>query len=88
MTSHLKSTDCAISVARPDAIILPAPIHEPEEVSFGVRAPTTSTTVAIAVGDMLAITTADRVHEDRTKGIFTKNHPGGTIGVKARKEGL
>ena len=64
--------------------MLPAPIHEAEEISFGVCAPTTSTTVAIAVGDMLALTVAERLHEGRTSQVFRKNHPGGAIGALTR----
>lgn len=64
-------------------ILLPAPIPTSELTSFGVAAPTTSTTVAIAVGDMLAITSAERVHGGaaQTKAAFAKNHPGGAIGA-------
>jgi D-arabinose 5-phosphate isomerase GutQ len=68
-------------------ILLPAPIHEKEETSFGVCAPTTSTTVALAVADMLALTVAEELHrcerggESRTKEVFRKNHPGGAIGM-------
>jgi D-arabinose 5-phosphate isomerase GutQ len=68
--------------------LLPAPIHELEEVSFGVCAPTTSTTVTIAVGDMLALTVAEALYEREEQGVkdvFKKNHPGGAIGAKARK---
>jgi len=74
--------DCLMLADRPDAILLPAPIHESEEESFGICAPTTSTTVAIAVGDMLALTVAEAVHADDTKHIFRLNHPGGAIGAK------
>jgi D-arabinose 5-phosphate isomerase GutQ len=68
-------------------ILLPAPIHEKEESSFGVCAPTTSTTVALAVADMLALTVAEELHRcdrggaSRTKEVFRKNHPGGAIGM-------
>ena len=58
VTSHTHPSECPLLNERPDAILLPAPIHELEEVSFGVCAPTTSTTVTIAVGDMLALTVA------------------------------
>lgn len=69
-------------------MLLPAPIHELEEVSFGVCAPTTSTTVTIAIGDMLALTVAESIYEREEQGVkevFKRNHPGGSIGVKARK---
>jgi hypothetical protein len=34
---------------------------------------------------MLALTVAGVLHEDDTKDIFRRNHPGGAIGAKARK---
>lgn len=82
LTSHTVASDCLLLAERPDAILLPAPIHQPEEESFGVCAPTTSTTVAMAVGDMLAITAADSVHQERVRQVFRKNHPGGAIGAR------
>lgn len=85
VTSHTKPSDCPLINERPNAILLPAPIHELEEISFGVCAPTTSTTVTIAVGDMLALTVAEALHEEETKSVFRRNHPGGAIGAKARR---
>lgn len=85
ITAHTDARKCALLQGRPDAILLPAPIHELEEVSFGVCAPTTSTTVAIAVGDMLALTVAESMHEEETKQVFKRNHPGGAIGDTARR---
>ncbi|KAF2680754.1 SIS domain-containing protein [Lentithecium fluviatile CBS 122367] len=82
VTSHTKARECPLLRERPDGILLPAPIHELEEVSFGVCAPTTSTTVAIAVGDMLALTVAEALHADDKENVFRKNHPGGAIGQK------
>ncbi|KAF2092132.1 SIS domain-containing protein [Saccharata proteae CBS 121410] len=82
LTNHLDVSTCPLLKKREGAILLPAPIPEPEETSFGVCAPTTSTTVAIAIGDMLAIAAADRIHENRTAKIFKKNHPGGAIGAR------
>lgn len=84
ITSHSKPRDCPLLRDRPDGILLPAPIHELEEVSFGVCAPTTSTTVAIAVGDMLALTVADALHEDKGE-VFRRNHPGGAIGHRSQQ---
>jgi D-arabinose 5-phosphate isomerase GutQ len=46
-----------------------------------VSAPTTSTTVAAAVGDMLAITVAQAVHRGAASSVFRRNHPGGAIGA-------
>ncbi|KAI4676949.1 uncharacterized protein J4E84_009249 [Alternaria hordeiaustralica] len=85
ITSHTKPSDCPLLDDRPNSILLPAPIHELEEVSFGVCAPTTSTTVTIAVGDMLALTVAEALHQDETKAVFRTNHPGGAIGAKSRR---
>lgn len=88
ITSHKHASDCPLIQSHANAILLPAPIHELEEVSFGVCAPTTSTTVTIAVGDMLALTVAEALHEleeGGVKDVFKRNHPGGAIGAKARK---
>ncbi|KAF9697833.1 hypothetical protein EKO04_004318 [Ascochyta lentis] len=85
VTSHIHPSKCLLLSERPDAILLPAPIHELEEVSFGVCAPTTSTTVTIAVGDMLALTVAEAMYDGQTKSVFKKNHPGGAIGAKTRR---
>jgi D-arabinose 5-phosphate isomerase GutQ len=86
ITSQTRSADCLLLRDRADAILLPAPIHELEEVSFGVCAPTTSTTVAIAVGDMLMLTLAQALHADDTKHVFKRNHPGGAIGATAKRK--
>lgn len=67
-------------------ILLPAPIHEDEESSFGVSAPTSSTTVALSLGDALAIATARKLHTATGKSpaeVFRGFHPGGAIGVAA-----
>ncbi|KAH6514358.1 hypothetical protein HBI81_207540 [Parastagonospora nodorum] len=88
ITSHKRAEDCPLLQAHPNTVLLPAPIHELEEVSFGVCAPTTSTTVTIAVGDMLALTVAEALYENEAEGmkdVFRRNHPGGAIGAKARK---
>lgn len=85
ITSHTKPSECPLLNERPNSILLPAPIHELEETSFGVCAPTTSTTVTIAVGDMLALTVAEALHEEETKSVFRRNHPGGAIGAKSRR---
>lgn len=67
-------------------ILLPAPIHESETVSFGVSAPTTSTTMALAVGDALALTCAQELNPGAggVAGVFGRNHPGGAIGATYR----
>lgn len=67
-------------------VLLPAPIHEDEEASLGVSAPTSSTTVAICLGDALAIAVARKLHTAPGKGpadVFRSFHPGGAIGAAA-----
>lgn len=65
-------------------ILLPAPIPVEEKVSFGVAAPTASTTTALAVGDALAIVTSKELHPS-TESVFRRNHPGGAIGAAFQK---
>lgn len=77
--------DCPL-LRQQDGILLPTPLHEPEEVSFGICAPTTSTTVQIAIGDMLALTVGERIHMDQKSKVFKKNHPGGAIGQVTKAE--
>ncbi|KAI1649164.1 SIS domain-containing protein [Daldinia loculata] len=79
LTSHTRPDECELIRQRQDAILLPAPIHESEIVSFGVSAPTTSTTVALALGDALAVVASQELHPTVTS-VFAKNHPGGAIG--------
>ena len=84
--------DCEIiarrrrSPAAATTVLLPAPVHEPEAVSFGVAAPTTSTTVALALGDALAVAAAQELHRGvpgsgGVPAVFARNHPGGAIGA-------
>ncbi|KAJ2899624.1 putative sis domain-containing protein [Zalerion maritima] len=80
LTSHTRPEDCEIMRQRSSIILLPAPIHEPEALSFGVCAPTTSTTVALAVGDALAVVASQELHSC-VATVFAKNHPGGAIGA-------
>ncbi|KAL7623251.1 hypothetical protein AAE478_006932 [Parahypoxylon ruwenzoriense] len=84
LSSHTRPDECELICRRPDTILLPAPIHESEVVSFGVSAPTTSTTVALALGDALAVVTSHELHATVTS-VFAKNHPGGAIGEAFRK---
>lgn len=94
LTSHTRPETCEIIVRHRQhsdtAILLPAPIHEAETASFGVSAPTTSTTVALAVGDALAIVAARELHPS-VADVFARNHPGGAIGAAlwadAKKQG-
>lgn len=86
ITSHTHPSTCPlVSFQSPDmAISLPAPIHEDEESSFGLSAPTSSTTVALALGDALALATAQRLHKSPDRGpaeVFKSFHPGGAIGA-------
>ncbi|TPX06742.1 uncharacterized protein E0L32_002238 [Thyridium curvatum] len=75
------SPDAEIARRQPDAVVLPAPVHEPEARSFGLAAPTTSTTAALAVGDALAMAASREVHDARVAHVFARNHPGGAIGA-------
>ncbi|KAL1844220.1 hypothetical protein VTJ49DRAFT_3876 [Mycothermus thermophilus] len=80
LTGHARPETCDLLRHRPDAILLPAPVHEDETRSFGVAAPTTSTTVALAVADALALVVAGELHRGCVQGVFKRNHPGGAIG--------
>lgn len=57
-----------------------------ETLSFGVPAPTTSTTTALVLSDALAIAVARRLYSSPAE-VFHKYHPGGAIGVSAQKIG-
>jgi hypothetical protein len=87
LTSHTHPGSCpllALHAASGMGILLPAPIHEDEESSFGVSAPTSSTTVALSLGDALAIATARKLHTATGKSpaeVFRGFHPGGAIGA-------
>ncbi|KAF4344688.1 arabinose 5-phosphate isomerase [Fusarium beomiforme] len=83
LTSHTAPETCEFMNHRPNTILLPAPIPEPEKISFGVSAPTTSTTVALAIGDAIAVTAAKEINAS-IAAVFAKNHPGGAIGAAAR----
>ncbi|KAK2865327.1 hypothetical protein FQN49_003686 [Arthroderma sp. PD_2] len=88
ITAHKQPSSCALLAGSSSAntILLPSPIHEHEEVSFGVCAPTSSTTVALAVGDALALAVARRLHTSPGRGpaeVFKSYHPGGAIGAAA-----
>jgi D-arabinose 5-phosphate isomerase GutQ len=80
LTSHVRPETCDLVRHRPDTILLPAPVHEAETASFGVAAPTTSTTVALAVGDALAVVVSRELYPSVTS-VFSRNHPGGAIGA-------
>jgi hypothetical protein len=89
LSSHTQPDACPLlSLHGPlgMGVLLPAPIHEEEEASLGVSAPTSSTTVALCLGDALAIATARKLHTDPGRGpadVFRSYHPGGAIGAAA-----
>lgn len=85
LTGQVRVEDCRLldGLGEDVGILLPAPVEESEEASFGVAAPTTSTTVALAVADMLALTVAGEMHGNRKREVFKRNHPGGAIGMKS-----
>ncbi|KAK0917213.1 hypothetical protein LTR91_019617 [Friedmanniomyces endolithicus] len=87
LTGHIEAKECLLlgGFKEGGGILLPAPVVEREVVSFGIAAPTTSTTVALAVADMLALTVAGEMHGGRMGEVFTRNHPGGAIGVEGRE---
>ncbi|KAF1809785.1 hypothetical protein P152DRAFT_468220 [Eremomyces bilateralis CBS 781.70] len=80
--------DC-VPLGEGERVLLPAPIPESEEATYGVATPTTSALVAMAVSDMLALCIAEELFEgdrDRMKEVFKRNHPGGAIGEKSSKK--
>ncbi|OKP13217.1 Arabinose 5-phosphate isomerase GutQ [Penicillium subrubescens] len=93
LSSHTEPDACPLlSLHGPlgMGVLLPAPIHEQEEASLGVSAPTSSTTVALCLGDALAIATARKLHTDPGRGpadVFRSYHPGGAIGAAAAAAG-
>lgn len=88
ITSHAHPSTCPLFYSRPSAlsILLPAPIPISEVQSFGLPAPTTSTTAALALSDALALAIARRLHPDPGV-IFHAYHPGGAIGANASAPG-
>lgn len=89
VTSHVNPSTCPLFESRSPhlSILLPAPIPITEVESFGVAAPTTSTTVALALTDAIAMAVARRLHLDPS-AVFQGYHPGGTIGLSHRASGL
>jgi len=82
LTGHLDTSNCMLLKGRSNGILLPAVIPEKEEMIIGVAAPSISTTVALAVADMLALTVAQKLYGSKTRDVFRTNHPGGAIGMK------
>ncbi|KAF7716042.1 Uncharacterized protein PECH_008685 [Penicillium ucsense] len=89
LSSHTNPDACPLlSLHGPlgTGILLSAPIHEREEVSLGLSAPTSSTTVALCLGDALAIAIGRKLHTQPGRGpaeVFRGYHPGGAIGAAA-----
>lgn len=88
MTSHLSPTTCPLlnhhTRISSQNYLLPTVMHESETTSFGISAPTSSTTITLALGDSLALTVADKLHSAsgmETTSVFAANHPGGAIGA-------
>ncbi|KPI39993.1 Arabinose 5-phosphate isomerase KpsF [Cyphellophora attinorum] len=91
MTAHTNPHTCPllthpIRAASTGAqnFLLPTTLHETETTSFGFSAPTTSTTITLALGDSLALSVAETLHSDsglETPTVFAQNHPGGAIGA-------
>lgn len=86
VTSHTRPSTCPLFEFRSPhlSILLPAPIPVSEIESFGVAAPTTSTTISLALTDALAMAVARRLHLDPA-AIFQGYHPGGAIGLSHRR---
>lgn len=84
MTSHSHPATCPLFFSRPAhlSILLPAPIPSSEVQTFGLPAPTTSTTTAMALTDALALAIARRLHHN-PRAVFHGYHPGGAIGASA-----
>ncbi|OJD19296.1 hypothetical protein AJ78_00745 [Emergomyces pasteurianus Ep9510] len=86
ITAHVHPDLCPLLAGAnyPDPILLAAPVHEHEDISFGLPAPMTSTTVALALGDALALATSRKLYNSPGKGpadVFKGFHPGGAIGA-------
>lgn len=91
MTQHRVAHQCPLLTYNRRAgcqnILLPAPVHISEKETFGLAAPTMSTTVALALGDSIALTVADQMHSSPTTAeVFALNHPGGAIGAANTSE--
>ncbi|KAI9889338.1 MAG: 60S ribosomal protein L5 [Vezdaea aestivalis] len=67
MTSHDSPGSSPLTANRPKSILLPTPLPVSEARSFGVSAPTTSTTVTIALGDALALAVAQKAFTKTVK---------------------
>ena len=83
VSAHMDSECCPLIFMNKSQswTLLPAPIPVAERQSFGIAAPTTSTMVALALTDALALAVAKALHMD-PEAVFRLNHPGGAIGGK------
>jgi D-arabinose 5-phosphate isomerase GutQ len=88
MTAHTNPHSCPLLThstrQKAKNFLLPTTLHETETSSFGFSAPTTSTTITLALGDSLALSVADTLHTSTglsTPSVFAGNHPGGAIGI-------
>lgn len=88
VTSYKDPSSCPFFAQRPysNCILLPAPIPRSEVEAFGVPAPTSSTTTALALTDALTLAVAHRLHPDPRR-VFHQHHPGGTIGASVAQRG-
>ncbi|KAL8958464.1 MAG: hypothetical protein Q9193_004488 [Seirophora villosa] len=88
VTSCETLSSCPLFAQRPldNCIILPAPIPCSEIETFGVPAPTSSTTAALALTDALTLAVARRLHSDPQQ-VFILHHPGGAIGARMAQTG-
>jgi D-arabinose 5-phosphate isomerase GutQ len=93
MTSHVNPRTCPLLThparASSHNFLLPTLLHESEVASFGISAPTTSTTITLALGDSLALSIAEALHTIsgvETPNVFAANHPGGAIGASFKEE--
>ncbi|KAG9232576.1 hypothetical protein BJ875DRAFT_404589 [Amylocarpus encephaloides] len=85
ITEARTSEACELIKQKPGTILLSAPMHMSEEAAFGVKAPTTSIILALAIGHALAITSGKVMHGISLCDVFHKNHPGGAIGATIEK---
>ncbi|KAL5348844.1 hypothetical protein ACLOAV_006267 [Pseudogymnoascus australis] len=83
LTAHTHPSTCPLIDQRPSAILLPAPIPSSESSTFGLSAPTTSTTIALALGDALTLAISHELHGSSAPSIFATNHPGGALGASS-----
>lgn len=88
VTSYEDASSCPLFAQRApnSCILLPAPIPRSEVEAFGVPAPTSSTTTALALTDALTLAVARRLHPDPHR-VFHLHHPGGAIGASAAQRG-